>query len=136
MLFPVKITADRPPSIFEIRNMIPQLVRDRLHVMRFADHAVSSGCHLLHQAIHALHDLDHFRQLVGLLEQIVHAVFLELHILNMPAFCMLSIYGIDVCAIGAPVGRVMACTLVMPGTAKTALASLSNTSKSAALRKS
>ena len=42
---------------------------------------MSRGDELLHQAIHALHDVDRFRQLVGLLEQVVHAVFLELHIL-------------------------------------------------------
>ena len=50
--------------------------------------------------------------------------------------CMLIWKGIEVCSIGVPSGRVMACTRAIPGTRKTALAILSMTRKSAELRRS
>jgi len=50
--------------------------------------------------------------------------------------CMLIWNGIEVCSIGVPSGRVMACTRPMPGVLKTALAILSITRKSAELRRS
>ena len=49
---------------------------------------------------------------------------------------MLIWNGIDVCSIGLPSGRVIACTREMPGTRKMALAILSMTRKSAELRRS
>src|ERR1700694_2067849 len=71
--FPVEVIADRPPEIVEIRNVIPQLFRGRLQLMRMADHAMSRVGHLLHQVVHVLHYVDHCRQIVGLLEHVVHA---------------------------------------------------------------
>src|SRR5436190_24367253 len=50
--------------------------------------------------------------------------------------CMLIWNGIDVCSIGVPCGRVMACTREMPGTLKIAFAILSMTRKSAEFRRS
>ena len=50
--------------------------------------------------------------------------------------CMLIWNGIEVCSIGLPSGRVIACTRAIPGTRKTALAILSMTRKSAELRRS
>ena len=50
--------------------------------------------------------------------------------------CMLIWNGIDVCLIGLPSGRVIACTRAMPSTLKRALAILSITRKSAELRRS
>src|ERR1700750_2735814 len=49
--------------------------------------------------------------------------------------CMLIWNGIEVCSIGVPCGRVMACTREIPGTLKMALAILSITRKSAELRR-
>lgn len=43
--------------------------------MRRLDHVVSGGDELFHQTQHVLHDADHFSQLVGLDEHVVHAVF-------------------------------------------------------------
>ena len=79
MLFPVEVIADGPKEILEIRNVISQLVSDRLYFMRFADHVMSGGSELLQQAIHVLHDADHLRQVGGLHEQVIHALFLERH---------------------------------------------------------
>ena len=39
--FPVEIIADRPEEIVEIREMIPQFVRDILQLVRGSDHAMS-----------------------------------------------------------------------------------------------
>ncbi len=50
--------------------------------------------------------------------------------------CMLIRNGIEVCSIGLPSGRVMACTRDIPSTAKMALAILLITKKSAELRMS
>ena len=50
--------------------------------------------------------------------------------------CMLIWNGIEVCLIGLPSGRVIACTRAMPSTLKMALAILSMTRKSAELRRS
>ncbi len=50
--------------------------------------------------------------------------------------CMLIMNGIEVCSIGVPSGRVMACTREIPSTAKMALAILLMTRKSAELRRS
>src|ERR1700712_814042 len=50
--------------------------------------------------------------------------------------CILIWNGIDVCSIGVPCGRVIACTREIPGTLKMALATLSITRKSAELRMS
>ena len=50
--------------------------------------------------------------------------------------CMLIWNGIEVCLIGLPSGRVIACTRAMPSTLKRALAILSITRKSAELRRS
>ena len=50
--------------------------------------------------------------------------------------CMPIRNGIEVCSIGVPSGRVMACTREMPSTAKMALAILLMTRKSAELRRS
>ena len=49
---------------------------------------------------------------------------------------MLIMNGIEVCSIGVPCGRVIACTRATPGTRNTALATLSRTRKSAELRMS
>ncbi len=49
---------------------------------------------------------------------------------------MLIWNGIEVCSIGVPCGRVMACTRPIPGTRKIVLAILSMTRKSAELRRS
>ncbi len=50
--------------------------------------------------------------------------------------CMLIWNGIEVCSIGVPCGRVMACTRPTPSVRKIALAILSITRKSAELRRS
>ena len=50
--------------------------------------------------------------------------------------CMLIRNGIEVCSIGVPSGRVMACTRAMPSTWKMAFAILLMTRKSAELRRS
>ncbi|CDO08302.1 hypothetical protein BN977_03861 [Mycolicibacterium cosmeticum] len=49
---------------------------------------------------------------------------------------MLIWNGIEVCSIGVPCGRVIACTRPIPGVRNTALAILSITRKSAELRRS
>ena len=50
--------------------------------------------------------------------------------------CIPIMKGIEVCSIGVPSGRVMACTREMPSTAKIAFAILLMTRKSAELRRS
>ncbi|SKV04280.1 Uncharacterised protein [Mycobacteroides abscessus subsp. abscessus] len=47
---------------------------------------------------------------------------------------MLMRNGMELCSIGVPCGRVIACTRAIPGTRNTALAILSITRKSAELR--
>ena len=84
--FPIQVAAKRSPEIVEIRNVISYLIRNLLHFVRFANHALSfpndamsAVDELLHRAIHALHCADRCLQRVGLLEHVVHAVFLKLH---------------------------------------------------------
>ncbi|PQM45925.1 hypothetical protein C1Y40_03916 [Mycobacterium talmoniae] len=62
--------------------------------------------------------------------------FISFMFCSWPTPCMLIRNGIEVCSIGVPCGRVIACTREMPGTWNTALAILLMTRKSAEFRMS
>ena len=75
---PVEVIAERAPEIVEIRNVIPQLFRDFLSVHACGlGQAMSRVDHLLHRVVHVLHQTDRCSHLVGLLQHVVHAVFLK-----------------------------------------------------------
>ncbi len=83
VLFPVEIATDRPPEVIEIRDFIPQLIGDLLHLFGIADHLVRNADELLHDAIHPLHQGDRLGHFVGLFQHVVHPVALIFHLLHL-----------------------------------------------------
>ena len=91
---------------------------------------------LLHQAQHSFQVLDHALDVFGLFQHVGHEILVVLPFIFWVVPCMLIMNGIEVCSMGVPCGRVIACTREIPSTRKMAFAILSMTRKSAELRRS